>query len=133
MARTGENIYKRKDGRWEAVKAGITTITVTCGEKTRVHKIRVYIPVKSIKLNQAAVTIKPGGRFTLEATLNKDATFQRAYFTSADTKIATVSTTGKGLTTVITVPKNAKKGSTVRIEIKSWDLRKKAYLTVTVG
>ena len=73
-----------------AVKAGTATITVKSGGVS--SKIKVTVKTPSLKLNKSSVTVYMGETFTLKATADPAVTVK---FKSSNTKVATVSSSGK--------------------------------------
>lgn len=88
-------------GAISALKVGETTITVTLKEKSvkedKVFKCKVYVgpPAISIRLTLSGVTLEVGKRKTLQAILKPNTTAETGMFTSLDSDIVTVSTSGK--------------------------------------
>ena len=113
-------------GLVKAVKAGNATITVKTadGGKTATCKITVRVPVTSVKINTTAKTIAPGSTFQLAAWPQPtNATNRKVTWTSSNTAVATVSSTGlvKGI-----------KNGTATITVKTADGGKTATCKITV-
>ncbi|KIR03006.1 hypothetical protein P261_01821 [Lachnospiraceae bacterium TWA4] len=110
-------------GKLTAKAAGTATITVKSGKKS--VKIKVTVPkvaTKSIKVSTNSVNLKKNKTYTLKVTLNPTSSTDKVTFTSANKKIATVTSSGKitakkkGKTT-ITV-KSGKKSVKVKVTVK---------------
>ena len=109
-----------------AVKAGTATITVKTadGGFTAVCKITVDIPVTGVKINTTAKTITAGKTFRLAAWPQpSNATNKQVTWTSSNTAVATVSSTG--------LVKAVKKG-TATITVKTVDGGYTAACKITV-
>lgn len=114
-------------GRVTAHKAGTATVTVTTedGGKTAAATITVTqakVPVTGITLNMTAKNLKKGKSVQLRATVRPaDATDKKVSWKSSNTKVATVSTTGKvsakknGTATITTTAGGRK--ATVKIQV----------------
>ena len=114
-------------GKVTAVKAGTATITVKTadGGKTATCKITVKVPVTSVKLNATAKTLNVGKTFQLAAWPQpSNATNKAVTWTSSNTTVATVSSTG-----LVT----AKKKGTATITVKTVDGGKTATCKITVN
>ena len=114
-------------GKVTAVKAGTATITVKTadGGKTATCKITVKVPVTSVKLNATAKTLNVGKTFQLAAWPQpSNATNKAVTWTSSNTTVATVSSTG-----LVT----AKKKGTATITVKTADGGKTATCKITVN
>ncbi len=107
-------------GKITTVSEGTATITCKATDgsgKSATCKITVAKPVESVSLNFVAYTLAKGKTVTLKATVKPtDATNKNVTWTSSDTSVATVSSSGvvtalKGGTAVITC--KAKDGSDV--------------------
>lgn len=83
-------------GKVTAIKEGTATITAKAGEKTAECKVTVCIPVTSVELDKAELSLEQGKTATLIATVKPDnATDKTVTWTSSDTAIATVDNSGK--------------------------------------
>ena len=104
-----------------AKKAGTATITCKAKDGSGVKatcKITVAKPVTKITLNNTKADLVVGNQLTLKATVNpKDATNRKVTWTSSNTKIATVSSSGvvtaKGAG-IVTITCKAADGSGVK-------------------
>jgi uncharacterized protein YjdB len=85
------------NGKVTAKKVGTATITCTTkdGKKTATCKITVKTPVTKVKLNKTGATIKTGKTLTLKATVTPGKAYQKVTWKSSNTKVATVSSSGK--------------------------------------
>ena len=82
------------NGKVTAVGGGKATITAKAGGKSVPCNVTVKVPVESISLNRASITLGEGESATLKATLNpKDAT-DLVTWSSSDESIATVDQEG---------------------------------------
>ena len=109
-------------------KAGTATITVKTadGGKTAACKVTVVKPVTGVKLDKTKATIGSGESLVLKATVSpSDATDKKVTWKSSNTKIATVSSTGK-------VTAGASADGTAKITATTADGKKTATCTVTV-
>lgn len=116
-------------GTVKAKKAGTATITVTTvdGSKTASCVVTVTDPiaVTGVTLDKTSLLLKTGASEKLTATiLPSDATKQSVKWTSSDTSIATVSTSGKV---------SGKANGTATITVTTVDGNKTATCTVTVA
>ena len=110
-----------------AKAAGTTTITVTTkdGGKTATCNVTVVIPVTGVSLDQTSLTMVAGDNRTLTATVSpSDATDKSVTWSSSNTSVATVSSTG-----VVT----AKAGGSATITVTTNDGGKTASCSVTVS
>lgn len=110
-----------------AKAAGTTTITVTTkdGGKTATCNVTVVIPVTGVSLDQMSLTMVAGDNRTLTATVSpSDATDKSVTWSSSNTSVATVSSTG-----VVT----AKAGGSATITVTTNDGGKTASCSVTVS
>ena len=109
-----------------AKTVGSATITVTTsdGGKTAKCSVTVAVPVSGISLDQTALTLFEGENRSLIATISpSDATDKSVTWTSSNTSVATVSTSG--------VVSAKKAGSTV-VTVRTTDGAKTATCAVTV-
>lgn len=116
-----------KKGVITAVKAGTVTITCTSkdGNAKTTCKVTVVQPATSITLSKKTMTVKEGKLKALTATVKPvDATNSKVTWTSSNTKIATVDSSG--------VVKGIKKG-TVTITARTVSGGKTATCKVTVA
>ncbi|WP_158095134.1 Ig-like domain-containing protein [Gottfriedia luciferensis] len=114
------------NGVVHAVASGKTTITAksVLGNAVATSAVTVSIPVSNVTLNTTNLTIGINKTFSLIATVEPVlATTKSVTWTSSDTKIATVSSTG-----IIT----AKSIGTATITVTTTDGAKTATVTVTV-
>ena len=117
-------------GEVKAISPGTAQITVTTedGGKTASCAVTVkakYIPVSSISLNKTSLTLTVGDTETLVSTvLPENATDPSVTWTSGNTSIATVSSTGEI---------SAKAVGSATVTVKTNDGGKKATCSVTVN
>ncbi len=82
------------DGLVNAIKEGVSSITVSAGGKTASCTVSVrakYIPITSISLNQSSVEMVEGDELTLNASIDPAyATDQHLTWSSSDDNVATV-------------------------------------------
>ncbi len=112
------------NGKVTAKKAGKATITVTTkdGGFKKTCQVTVKIPVKSVSLNKAKLTLGAKEKFTLKATVKpNNATSKKVSWNSSNKKVATVSSKG-----VVTTKKTGKVTITAKADGKS----KKCTITV---
>lgn len=86
-----------KDGLITAVNTGEATITAASadGSKTAACTVTVYIPVSGVSLNYSQYTLAKGKTLSLTATvLPADATNKTVRWSSSNTSVATVTSTG---------------------------------------
>lgn len=83
-------------GRVVAVSAGTAVITAKAGDKTVQCPVAVTVPVTGVYLNRGSVGVLQGAVFTLTATVQPaDASNKGVSFTSTNTRVATVDSSGK--------------------------------------
>lgn len=113
-----------ENGAITAVKAGKATITATADGVTAECQITVKQPVTSVKLNVTSKTMYTKQTLQLKATVNpSNASNKAVVWSSSNTKVATVTQTGKVTTKA--------RGIAV-ITVKSKDNGKTAKCTITV-
>ena len=82
------------DGKVKALKPGIATVTALSGEKQATCEVTVekkFIPVSSVELDKASLTLVEGEEAVLSATvLPADATDPSVSWSSSDASVATV-------------------------------------------
>ncbi|MGN1118193.1 MAG: Ig domain-containing protein, partial [Acutalibacteraceae bacterium] len=111
-------------------KAGTATITCTTedGSYKATCKIKVtkFYAVKSVALNRKSVTLDGGEKYQLKATINPtNASEQGVTWSSSNTKVAKVSSTGKvtavkkGTAVITCTTKSGKKTATCKIKVIS--------------
>ena len=84
------------NGKVVAVTAGSATISAKAGDKEATCAVTVTIPVETVTLNKAELTIILGQEETLVATVKPDdATDKTVTWTSSNTAVATVDANGK--------------------------------------
>ena len=112
-------------GKVTAVGLGTATITATARDgsgKKATCTITVINPVTSITLNKTKSTLSVGGKTTLKATVSPDdATNPAVKWTSSDTDVAKVSSSGKVTavgTGTATITATARDGSGVKATCK---------------
>ena len=113
-------------GLVRALKTGTATITVKTadGGHSATCRITVVIPVISVKINTTAKTIAPGSTFQLVAWPQPaNATNKKVTWSSSNTAVATVSSTG--------LVRSVKNG-TATITVKTADGGKTAACRITV-
>ena len=120
---SNKKIATVKNGKVTAKKTGTVTITAkTVNGKKTTCKITVKKAPSSIKLNKTKLTIYTGKTNKLTSSVNKGAASSKRIYSSSNTKVCTVDSTGK-----IT----AKKAGTATITVKTYN-GKKAVCKVTV-
>ncbi|MBQ4069665.1 MAG: Ig-like domain-containing protein [Lachnospiraceae bacterium] len=82
-------ITAKKDG-----KANITITSKADKKKKTVIKVTVKTPVKKVTMSSSNATVKLGTTLQLKATVSSDASNKKLTWTSSDTSVATVSSTG---------------------------------------
>ena len=86
-----ESVAKVDNGKVSAIKAGKATITAKCGGKTDECAVTVTVPVSSVILDKATLSLAVGETATLIATVRPDdATDKNIIWTSSDESIAKV-------------------------------------------
>ena len=86
-----ESVAKVDNGNVSAIEAGNATITAKCGGKTAECAVTVTVPVSSIILDKATLSLAVGETATLIATVRPDdATDKNIIWTSSDESIAKV-------------------------------------------
>ena len=87
-----------KDGTITAIKVGNARIKASAGEKSATCEVEVlkgFVPVSSISLDQASISMFEGKTITLTATvLPEDATDKTVTWTSSDPSVVSVSENG---------------------------------------
>ena len=112
------------NGTVKGISAGSAIITATVDGVTAECSVTVTVPVESVSLNKTALTLAKGKSETLKATIYPtDATNKNVTWTSSNTSVATVSSSGK--VTAVAV-------GTAQITVTTKDGYKKATCTVTV-
>ena len=85
-----------ESGKVTGVSGGKAIITAKSGEKTATCEVTVTVPVESVALDQASITIDVEQTVTLSATVTpEDASDKTVAWSSSDTAIATVDESGK--------------------------------------
>jgi uncharacterized protein YjdB len=116
-------VARVSNGLVEAVGGGSAVITVNASGKTATCSVTVTVPVSSISLDKSSVTLKQNETVQLTASVSpSDATDKTVTWTSSNTTVATVDSTGK--------VKALKEGSAV-ITAKAGD--KTATCSITVS
>lgn len=105
-----------------AKKSGTVYITAKSGSKTKKCKVVVKKAPSSIKLNAKTKTLKVKQTYQLNVTLSSGSASYKKTYTSSNSKVATVSSSGK-----IT----AKKKGKAMITVKTYN-GKKATINITV-
>lgn len=108
-----------KNGKVTAKRVGKTTITVKTSNGLKAKcKVKVVIPVKSVKLNKKSLQIQKGKTVKLKATVSpKSATTKTLEWTSSNENVATVTKSGIvvakeiGKTTITAKAPNGKKAT----------------------
>ncbi|MDD6396186.1 MAG: leucine-rich repeat protein [Firmicutes bacterium] len=90
-----EDVVKIVDGRLTAVAAGTATVTVTSGDISKTCAVTVNKAVTGITLDKTTAELKRGDTLQLTATLQPEGATGDVQWTSSNTQIATVSSTGK--------------------------------------
>lgn len=115
-------------GLVSAKKVGTATITAsTANGKKATCKVTVKTPsVSSIKLNKTTLTMTGGKTYTLKATISPSGANKKVIWTSSNTSVATVSSSGKitaknAGTAIITVTSqdNKNKTATCKVTVKA--------------
>ena len=112
------------NGTVKGISAGTAIITATVDGVTAECSVTVTVPVESVSLNKTSLTLAKGKSETLKATVSPtNATNKNVTWTSSNTSVATVSSSGK--VTAVAV-------GTAQITVTTKDGYKKATCTVTV-
>ena len=90
-----EDVVKVVDGRLTAVAAGTATVTVTSGDISKTCAVTVNKTVTGVTLDKTTAELKRGDTLQLTATLQPEGATGDVQWTSSNTQIATVSSTGK--------------------------------------
>ena len=86
-----ESVAKVADGKVTAVKSGKAVITAKCGDKTAECAVTVIVPVASLSLDKASVSLALGETVQLTATIEpNDATDKNVIWSSSDESVLTV-------------------------------------------
>jgi uncharacterized protein YjdB len=115
-------------GKVTAKKEGTVTITCTAADGTGKKvtcKITVKTPATKIKLSKTTASLKVGKTITLKATVTPGKAYQKVTWKSSNTKVATVSPSGKvtarkkGTATITcTAADGSSKKATCKITVK---------------
>ncbi len=103
---------------------GTATITAkTTSGKSAVCTVKVLTPATSVKLIKTAISVNKGKTYTLKAMLSPSSSNDTVKWTSSNTKVATVSSSGvvKGIakgTATITVTTGSGKKATCMVTVK---------------
>ena len=114
-------------GKISAKGVGTATITAKTadGGYTATCKVTVYIPVTGVELNQPDWDMKVGETFQLKAKIKpSDATTKTVTWTSSNTSVATVSTSGK-------VTAKSKGNVVITVKTKDGGYTAKCYIYVS--
>ena len=85
-----------EEGTVTALKAGTATITAIAGSQSATCAVTVTVPVASVTLEPASITLREGEETIIVATVSpEDATDKSVIWSSSDESIATVSSEGK--------------------------------------
>ncbi len=86
-----ESVAKVDNGKVAALKSGKATITAKCGDKTAECVVTVTVPVSSIALDMATLSLSVGESATLSATVKPDdATDKNVNWSSSDESVVKV-------------------------------------------
>ena len=126
------------NGKVTAVGKGNCTIVAKSGDnRTQKCKIHVMIPVKTIKLNKTSMKLFAGKSETLKTTVTPSGVDKKDFtWTSSNTKIAKVNTSGKvtgvskGTCTITVKAPNGKK-STCKVTVSNFIAVKSVKLNAT--
>ena len=110
------------DGKVKAVASGTATITARAGDQSATCEVKVTVPVSSVTLSKATLSMVEGDEVTLSATVAPE---------DATDKTVTWSTSNEAVTTVQEGKVVAVKEGTATITAKAGD--KSATCTVTVA
>lgn len=101
-------------GKIKAVKSGTAKIIVeSVNHKKDSIIVKIGTKVKSISLKKTSITLEKGSTAQLKATvIPRNATYKKVSYTSSNSKIASVSSTGKII---------AKKTGTAKVTVKALD------------
>lgn len=94
-------------GRVTAVGAGKATISVQCGDIVRSVEVTVSVSTDGISVDSSYLVLKPGATHTVKAKVTPASAPQALTYTSLDSKVATVTSSGviqavgTGSTTVV--------------------------------
>ena len=117
-----ESVASVNSGIVTALKEGTATITASAGGKSAVCAVTVTVPVASISLDKAALSLEVGESAQLTATVSPaDATDRNVIWTSSDESVAKVS---DGKVTAV------KSGNAI-VTVKCGDKTAKCSVTVT--
>lgn len=118
-----------KNGKLTAVAAGTATITAASKDNPMVKKtctVKVLVKTTGVKLNKTSATVYTDNKITLKATLSpSDATNKNVTWTSSNTKVAKVSSSGvvtgvkKGTATITCTTKNGGFTATCKVTVKT--------------
>lgn len=111
-------------GKITAVKSGTATITIKAGNKSATCKVTVTSAATKLTLSDTRLTIEKGKTKSIKAKVTPSDSTDKIEYTSANTKIAKVSSTG-----VVT----AKKAGTTTITVKAGKLKKTVKVTVKIS
>ena len=98
-------------------------IARTTSGETAVCTVKAIAPATSVKLNKTAVSVNKGSTYSLKATINPSDSYDTVKWSSSNTKIATVTSSGvvKGITkgtATITVTTGSGKKATCKVTVK---------------
>ncbi|MEI6736857.1 MAG: sialate O-acetylesterase [Pseudomonadota bacterium] len=114
-------------GKVTAKGPGTATITVktVSGAFAKTCKVKVLMPVKSVKLNKTSISLAKGKTSQLKATVSPtNASNKKVTWKSSNTKIVTVSSTGlvktkaKGTAYVTVITSDGKKTARCKVSVK---------------
>ncbi len=115
-----------QSGNVTAVGKGSATITVTANGISKTCTVTVTVPLEAIDLDKSTISLTKGQTTTITASPSpNDADLGTVTWTSSDSSVASVTSTGK------TVTVTAKKSGTATITAKTGSIEKTCNVTVT--
>jgi hypothetical protein len=112
-------------GSVEAIAPGTARITVTCGNVSRSVDVTVSTKTEGISVDNSYLVLKPGTTHTIKASVTPANAPQALSYSSLDTKVATVSSSGvitavaSGSTTVLVSNGATKAAITVIVNLNA--------------
>jgi uncharacterized protein YjdB len=115
-----------ENGKVHAVGDGTTVITVKTvdGSKTATSTVKVTVPVTGVSFTDSSLTLKTGTTATLVAKIEpSDATVKTVTWSSSDTSVATVSSSGlvtpkaEGTATITATTADGSKTATISVNV----------------
>lgn len=115
-----------QSGNVTAVGKGSATITVTANGISKTCTVTVTVPLEAIDLDKSTISLTKGQTTTITASPSpNDADLGTVTWTSSDSSVASLTSTGK------TVTVTAKKSGTATITAKTGSIEKTCNVTVT--